>query len=327
MPSLRALAGALLGHVERALAARTPVLERVIELSEREVLAAVTIVQNITQQSKRALAELEVLALCLSPVVAKDAPPSFGASIAQQAAAHSRFVGLCAATEAKLDKQEERAGTATISVKRILQIVAEVDAVSQRACFTTFNARIEAARMGPAGRTFDIIADELRDMTAAIQALNVDIKAIGEELMGVIPVIAKEAGELRSNHANVSSSLAKHMAEVVDSQRRTLTVLNDAVVAGRARTDGILEQSHEVMARLQFQDRIAQDLSAVLRQELASAQLLEEALLAIDAPEALDLTAIEQQARSIEAIRHGQLEEGEEDAASDAPEAGAMLMF
>ena len=50
-------------------------------------------------------------------------------------------------------------------------------------------------------------------------------------------------------------------------------------------------------------------------------------MLAIDAPEALDLTAIEQQARSIEAIRHGQLEEGEEDAASDAPEAGAMLMF
>jgi len=65
----------------------------------------------------------------------------------------------------------------------------------------------------------------------------------------------------------------------------------------------------------------------VLRQELASAQLLEEALLGIYAPEALDLTAIEQQARSIEAIRHGQLEEGEEDAASDAPEAGAMLMF
>ena len=330
---LRGLAGALLAHVERALAARLPVLQRVIELSEREVLAAVLIVQNINQESKHALAELEVVASCLSPVKVKGTPASLGASIAEQELAHQRFESLCGTTKVKLDEQEQRASKATVSVKRILNIVAEVDAVAQRAVITTFNARIESAHLGVAGRTFDVIADELRDMTAAIQSLNVDIKAMGEELMKVIPVMASEASELRASHTEVSASLGKHMAEVGDSQRRALTILNAAVVAGRTRTDSILGQSHEVMARLQFQDRVSQDVGALINQEQASAGLIERSLLALDADDLPDAAAIEREARSIEVIRHGKAAADKDDASTDdapngsAAAAGELMLF
>ena len=329
-PELRSVAGALWGHIERAIAARLPVLERVIELSEREVLAAVMIVQNINAESKRALKDLEVVASCLSTNRVKNAPASLGDSVAQQADAYAHFVGLCGTTERKLSEQQGLAGKASVAVKRILNIVGEVDGIAQRACITTFNARIESARMGAAARTFDVIADELRDMTEAVQRLNVEIKSIGEELMKVIPVMAEGAGTLRESHAHISASLGKHMAEVCDSQRRAMAVLNDAVVAGRARTDEIVEQSHEVMSRLQFQDRISQDLSALINQEIASGELVERSLMALDSDERPEPDDVEREGRAIEEIRHGNIQADESDDESPgakAEPAGAMLFF
>jgi hypothetical protein len=331
---VRSVAGALWQHVERAIAARIPVLEGVMSLSEEEVLRTASIVQNINAQSRAALQDLEVVAACLLATSNQATGSNLGTSIAQQALAYQRFVGFCGTTEQKLNVQEGLAGKAVASVKRMLNIVGEVDAIAQRACITTFNARIEAAHMGAAGRTFDVIADELRDMTAAVQGLNVQIKTIGEELMKVIPVMASEAGALRQSHAEIARSVGEQMAKVGESQRSALDVLNGAVLAGRTRTDDIVEQSHEVMARLTFQDRISQDISALIKQELASGELLDRSLRAIDTETPADPAEIEREGRAIEVIRHGKPGPGDvagdasdDDVSVDASPAGEMTFF
>jgi len=68
----------------------------------------------------------------------------------------------------------------------------------------------------------------------------------------------------------------------------------------------------------------------LINQELASGELLERSLLALDSEAPPDADEVEREGRSIEVIRHGKPGEGdsEDDATSqDVPASGEMLFF
>jgi methyl-accepting chemotaxis protein len=237
-------------------------------------------------------------------VRALDGPATMFASMQDLQKAHAAFVKFCETVDAQLVKHEELANVAFKSVRSIAEIASRIDQIGMSAILLTINARVESAHLGAAGRRFNVIADELRELTKDVKSSSNDIARMSAELMTVIPSIAEHAVRLRESHNQASLDLAVQIAGVSESQRLTLERVEVVVRDGRLRADRVVTQLHEVVGRLQFQDLMSQRITAVANQEIASANLMERALsVAADGgtPESVDFA---KQAAAAEHLSH-----------------------
>jgi hypothetical protein len=284
--ALKPFALAISAHVARALQLRLPVLREVVTMSEHEVFSIGVVLQGIREESKQQVADLENVHQRIGQPDGSGAHGSqqatMYASMRDQQRAHDSFVEFCGSVDTQLAKHQELALAALVAVRRIAEIASSIDEIGMSAIMVAINARIESAHLGSTGRHFNVIADELRELTLDVKRSSNDIARISAELMTVIPSIAEHAVGLRQSHKEASQGLAAQLSSVSERQRETLECVEQTVREGGARADRVVAQLHEVVGRLQFQDLIAQRITSITNQEVASAQLLERSLQALN---------------------------------------------
>lgn len=304
--SVGAFLSAVSEHVGRALRVRLPVLKAVMELSEREVFAVGELVQKIQRESVQQVAELERIHREFAaelPSVAGPQRKTLAESIRELDAAHHFFLNLSRTMNSRIEEHGRLVRWAASSAKQIVEIAAEVGKTGSIAALVTLNARFEAGRLGQEAEPFVAIAEQLRELTHRVERAGQQINRLGQELVLIIPEIAQHATALQTSHGDATRMLDERMIGVRAVQLDALQTTAAAVDEGRSRADRMVRQLHELSARLQFQDSIAQDLTAILHQELASAKLVQRSLAEI--PDNLPApAAFETEARRAEHLSH-----------------------
>jgi methyl-accepting chemotaxis protein len=248
---------------------RRKVQERVREsgaTTEREVMAAADAAARVVTIASEHIRDLQA-------VIAR-VQRQQGTSFEQTNSADTRLREIASC----VDQQQASARQAIEQAEKIGEVARSVQKLASRANMLSLNARVEAARSGAGSGGFAVIANEMKQLSAAINAANLSIGALAEDLHRALPHLAQQAGEIKE----LSGRLSSEMSEGMRSIRAQAAALSGEVTASLAGSDGALEKimnaSHDILSHLQFQDTLVQGLgrmdSWLLDAQVGTAQAL-----------------------------------------------------
>jgi Methyl-accepting chemotaxis protein (MCP) signalling domain len=166
----------------------------------------------------------------------------------------------------------------------IAKLAGSVAEIAQAARMLTFNARVESARLGEAGKGFAVIANAIRELARDLQASNEVVTRLASSLTTALPALERTAHDLsNSTEAQlgaVRSSLQLVRQRFQGEQQVALGQLTETRSAAHALRD----RSQAVVQNLQFQDRASQ----LLMHAKAQVEAL-EAMLGVEEQVATDL--------------------------------------
>jgi chromosome segregation ATPase len=182
-------------------------------------------------------------------------------------------------------KSLERARAWTSDIVRLGQSIA---AIASSARMLTFNARIESARIGEAGKGFAVIAQSIQDLATQIRETNNAVGSLASNLARALPELGTEAQAMASDAKEQLAQLTSNLQKVRAQLEATRTEAHASLVASTENASQLEQRANGVLEKLQFQDRT--------HQMLEEARVQTEALLKLVGVDesSVDQTVVEQ---------------------------------
>ncbi len=147
------------------------------------------------------------------------------------------------------------------SSKKIVDIIAVIDAIAFQTNILALNAAVEAARAGEQGRGFAVVASEVRNLAQRSAAAAKEIAAlIGDSVAKV-----HSGGELVT-HAGST------MDEIVSSVRKVTDIMGEIMAASQNQSADI----EQVNAAVGLMDTVTQQNAALVEQAAAASQAMQD---------------------------------------------------
>ena len=169
-----------------------------------------------------------------------------------------------------VNRQEEAVQKAMTQSSAILRAGHDVQAMASATRLLSLNARVEASRLGDQGSSFSVIADEMRQLSHAVQQTNSAVARMAKELERLLPQISEQTRSIHGQFERFSRHVEVQLQGLrgrTDSGDETEPVVNEIVAAAQ-----------EALSHLAFQDPMVQSLGRIQR----SVDVLESRVLSQD---------------------------------------------
>jgi methyl-accepting chemotaxis protein len=167
-------------------------------------------------------------------------------------------------------------------IEELQQMATEVAHIAFQTNLLAINAAIEAAHAGENGRSFGVLAQEVRKLSGVSgetgNRMSQKVKIISEAIAAVHHAAADSAK--REESSAVASEAAIH--RVLDQFRTVTQGLEHSAETLKQESAGIQTEVVEALVQLQFQDRVSQRMTHVRQNMERLPSLLTESLQAFD---------------------------------------------
>jgi methyl-accepting chemotaxis protein len=274
---VKALSAAVIAELKACTITVTRLIAGARELSEREVLAAGRSVVSINNEANRHASDLDALAQQFADGNTANRQ-TIAQVIAQQTDTCSTFATHMAD---KLRDQAELALRALELTKRIATLGEQITSISKEARILTLNADIESKRLGKSGAAFSAIAQEMRHLSASVHSTNRMVSELTEDLTRILPKLAASSHDMLRQSDVFSGQLVNQLADVQAAYDAAQRCVSDALLESQTRAERIFAETCEVLSRLQFQDRMSQDLTKAQHQVEVTTKAVESTFAAL----------------------------------------------
>jgi methyl-accepting chemotaxis protein len=206
-------------------------------LTEREILGCGRVLSSIVEHVREVIAETD---------------HALAASMARADESTSAFI-----REMRADIEAQQAAVAQVLelADGMQEAIESINKLSQYSNLLAINSRIEAARIGDEGAGFAVIADHTRELSKTIR---VTADRVSESIGGLrrgLPPVGERASAMRER--------AQAFIDTVGDQVKSASSRTASGAAGSQRLEAVMRLSNEALSHLQFQDPVAQSLSAI----------------------------------------------------------------
>jgi methyl-accepting chemotaxis protein len=156
----------------------------------------------------------------------------------------------------------------------IVRLGDSIATIAASARMLTFNARVESARIGDAGRGFSVIAQSIQELATQVRETNDAVSQLAAQLARVPPVLASDAQGVATDASTQISLLTTSLSRVQHQLQETRTQAHASLVASTEHATRLERRANEVLVQLQFQDRTHQLLDEAKGQASALLRLV-----------------------------------------------------
>lgn len=171
----------------------------------------------------------------------------------------------------KQAKALDKARLWTSDIVRLGQSIAQIAASAR---MLTFNARIESARLGEAGRGFAVIAQSVQDLATQIREANDSVGELASNLAHSLPELGTEAQAMATDARSQLAGLIEQLARVRTQLDATREQAHDSLLSSTQNAEQLKSRANHVLEKLQFQDRTNQMLEEARGQAEALLRLV-----------------------------------------------------
>lgn len=251
-------------------------------VTEREVLAVGEALRCIVDEARAYVADSR-------STLEQFASTSVTEMLERHGAVMSTFVDTL---QEQMSTQNEAVQQATNQINRIVELGRAIERVTMESKILALNANIHARRLGAAGESFLVIAQEMKQFSESVNNANKSVQELASSLLSALPRIGTLASAMRETSEEFSADLSDRVAEVAAANTEMKRQVAESMASGETRLEQIMRVSYDALSHLQFQDPVAQSLLTCDREisdclRLAQAWLTDgdAALSAKDGPE------------------------------------------
>ena len=146
------------------------------------------------------------------------------------------------------------------SSRKIVDIIAVIDAIAFQTNILALNAAVEAARAGEQGRGFAVVAGEVRTLAGRSAEAAKEIKQLIDDSVGKVAAGSQQVAQA-----------GKTMQEIVGSVQRVTDIMAEITAASHEQTSGI-EQINTAVSQM---DQVTQQNAALVEESAAAAASLQ----------------------------------------------------
>lgn len=155
--------------------------------------------------------------------------------------------------------QESLVSNALENLAGIANAGRQIREMSGASRLLALNARVESARFGgEGGRAFNVIADEMRELSQAVETTNMMVGKLAAKLQKALPQIQQQS-------VSMGESIESLVDEMSQRNKRLQEVFENSTEAGSEALEKILGAAQGGLGHLQFQDIMIQDLEGIER--------------------------------------------------------------
>jgi methyl-accepting chemotaxis protein len=260
------------GQIVAAVSAMVDQIRRTIleiKTSSREVTHAsaeiASSTTDLSQRTEEQAASLEETSAAMEEI---------STTVRRNAESAQEATKSASATRAVADRGGEVAARAVKAMARIEEssrkisdIISVIDEIARQTNLLALNAAVEAARAGEAGRGFAVVASEVRSLA---QRSSQAAKDIAE--------LITTSGSQVQEGVGLVNQAGEALSEIVESIRSVAAVVSDIATASAEQATGL----DEIAKALTQMDEATQQNSALVEENAATSQVLEQQAKAMD---------------------------------------------
>ncbi|MBM4778336.1 MAG: hypothetical protein GQE15_11595 [Archangiaceae bacterium] len=154
-------------------------------------------------------------------------------------------------------------GEAAGTVTQLGQLSATISHFATSSRLATFNARLEAARLGEAGSGFLSIAGALFDLAQQVTAASASTTTLTQKLAKLLPQLSTSSQQLKNQLDAEMSALGVRVTELKLQLSESERLARGKLESARRDGEALTGEMNAAMAELQSTDRLSQLLSAM----------------------------------------------------------------